>query len=147
MLDDNIKRFAYLAGIYATFYFVIGIIGLFSLFFDSFLFIIIVKDPIESLLLILVAIVYFRGFIKLKSKDRTGTAFVFVAAIMGLILGMLSFLNLIVNSGFGAFLEEFSFFVVYYRITENFTLIIVVGFLSLIPFKFIQSIEQNLVRT
>jgi len=145
MIDDNIKGLAYLGGIYATLFFAIGIIGLFSLFFDSFLFIIIVKDPIESLLLIFAAIVYFRGFLKLKNKDRTGTAFIFVAAIMGVILGGLAFLNLIINSGLGAFLEEFSFLVAYNRITENFSLMIVVGILSLIPFKFIQSIEQNLV--
>lgn len=145
MIDDNIKGLIYLAGIYATFYFAIGIIGLFSLLFNSFIFTIIVKDPIESLLLILVAIVYFRGFLKLRNKDRTGTAFIFVAAIMGMILGGLDFLTLIVNSGLGSFLEEFSFLVAYNRITENFSLIIVVGILSLIPLKFIQSIEQNLV--
>ena len=145
MLDDNIKGVTYLAGIYATLYFVIGIIGLLSLFFDPFLFSIIVKDPIESLLLILTAIVYFRGFIKLKNKDRTGTAFIFVAAIMGLILGGLSLLNLIVNSGLGGLLEEFSFSVAYNRIVENFSLTIAIGILSLIPFKIIQSIESNLV--
>ena len=48
MLEDNIKGVICLAGIYATIYSVIGIIGLLSLFFDPFLFGIIVKDPIES---------------------------------------------------------------------------------------------------
>ena len=141
MIDDNIKGVTYLAGIYATFYFVIGIIALFLLFFDPFLVNLILKDPIESLLLLLTAMVYFRGFIKLRNKDRTGTAFIFVAAIMGMILGGLSLLNLIVNSGLGGFLEEFSFFVAFNRIVENFSLIIVIAALSLIPFRFIQSTE------
>ena len=147
MEDGNIKGLTYLTGVYATLFFVIGIIGLFSLFFNLFLFIIIVKDPIEPLLLILAAIVYFRGFFKLKSKDGTGMAFVFVAAIIGLILGGLAFLNLIVNIGLGTFLEEFSLFNAYNRVIENFSLTIVIGILSLIPYKFIQSIEQNLVET
>ncbi|MFX1518282.1 MAG: hypothetical protein ACFFC6_18450, partial [Promethearchaeota archaeon] len=88
-----------------------------------------------------------RGFLKLKSKDGTGMAFVFVAAIMGLILGGLAFLNLIVNSGLGTFLEDFSLFNASNQIIENFSFIIVIGILSLIPYKFIQSIEQNLVGT
>ena len=145
MKDDNIKGLTYLAGIYAILFFTVGIIGIFSSFFNLFLFIIIVKDPIEPFLLILAAIVYFRGFLKLKNKERTGTAFVFVAAIIGVILGGLAFLNLIVNSGLGTFLGEFSLLDAYNRIIENFSFIIVIGILSLIPFKFIQSIEQNLV--
>lgn len=64
---------------------------------------------------------------------------------MGLILGGLSFLNIIVNSGLGGFLEEFSFSVIYNRIAENFSLIMVVGILSIIPFKIIQSVEGNMV--
>lgn len=143
----NIKGLTYLSGIYATLFFAIGIIGLFSLLFNVFLFITFVKDPLEPLLLILAAIVYFRGFLKLKSKDGTGMAFVFVAAIMGLILGGLSFLNLIVNSGLGTFLEDFSLLNAYNQIFENFSFIIVIGILSLIPYKYIQSIEQNLVGT
>ena len=145
MKSANINGLTYLAGVYATLFFAIGIIGLFSSFFNLFSFIIIIKDPIEPLLLTLTAIVYFRGFLKLKNKDTTGTAFVFVAAIMGLILGGLAFLSLIVNSGLGTFLEEFSFFEVNIRIIEDFSFIIVLGILSLIPYKFIQSIEQDLV--
>ncbi|MFW9905350.1 MAG: hypothetical protein ACFFFH_13500 [Candidatus Thorarchaeota archaeon] len=145
MKYKNIKGLTYLAGIYAIFFFAIGIIGLFSLLFNLFSFIIIVKDPIEPFLLILAAIVYFRGFLKLKNKDGTGTAFVFVAAIMGIILGGLAFLNLIVNSGLGTFLREFSLIDAYNRIIRDFSFIIVIGILSLLPFKFIQSIEQNLV--
>lgn len=147
MKDDNnrIKGLTYLAGIYGTLFFSIGLIGLFSLLFNFFFFILIVKDPIESLLLILTAIIFFRGFLKLKNKDGTGMAFVFVGAIMGVILGGLAFLSLFVNTGFGTFLEEFSLFDAYNQIIENFSFMIVIGILSLIPFKFIQSIEQNLV--
>jgi uncharacterized membrane protein len=145
MIDDYSRKFTYLAGFFALFYFSAGIIGLFSFFNNSFLFGRISNDPIELILLILIAIIYFRGFLKLKHKDKTGTAFIFVAAIMGIILGGLSFLSLIINNGLGDFLEGFSFPSTYNQIVENFSFIIVIGSLSLIPFKIIKSIEYNLV--
>ena len=97
----------------------------------------------ESLLLILIAIIYFRGYLKLKKNDETGTAFIFVAGIMGLVLAGVSFLNLMVNGILAGILENLSFSIIYDRIVANFSVTIVLGFFSIIPFKFVQSIEYN----
>ncbi|MFX0050608.1 MAG: hypothetical protein ACFFAJ_07580 [Candidatus Hodarchaeota archaeon] len=145
MLEEKIKRLTYLAGIYSIFYSIIGLLGLLSLFSDLFLIGPFIKDPIEPLLLVLIGIVYLRGFLKLIKKNKTGTAFIYVAAIMGIILGILSSLNLMVNGFLGSLSEEISFTLVYDRIGKNFSLIIIVGILSLIPFKSVQSNEHTLV--
>ena len=133
------KRFTYEAGIYGALYIVIGVAGLLTLVFDPFLCDNLIKDPIESVVLILIAIVYFRGFLKLMNQDSSGLAFIFVAAIMGLLLGGISFLNFTINGLLKSTSEIWLFSVILNRIDEFFSLSIVLGSLSFIPFKDIKS--------
>lgn len=142
MHDNIMKRFTYEAGVFSAFYMVIGVIGLFTLIFDSFLSNSLIKDPIESLILILTAIVYFRGFLKLRNQDSSGTAFIFVAAIMGLLLGGLAFLNFVVNGFLNGLFEKLPFYKI---IQDYFSLSIVVGCISFIPLKDIQALEGKMV--
>ncbi len=145
MLNNSMKRLTFEAGVYSAAYIVIGVFGLFTLLFDPFLMGFLIKDPIESLILILIAVVYFRGFLKLINQDKSGIAFIYVAAIMGFLVGGLAFLNFAINGFLKGIMETSSSFDILNRIDDYFSLSIVVGSLNFIPFKDIQSLEGKTV--
>ncbi|MFX0014061.1 MAG: hypothetical protein ACFFB2_14010 [Promethearchaeota archaeon] len=142
MQNNRLKRFTYEAGVYSVLYIVIGAFGLLTFFFDSFFESTLITDPLESLILILIAIIYFRGFLKLKSKDSLGMAYIFVAAIMGLLLGGLTFLNFAVNGFLRGTLETLPFSKIF---KDYFSFSIIVGSLSIIPLKDVQSFEDKMI--
>lgn len=66
-------------------------------------------DPVECLILILISIIFMRGFYFFsKNNKSTGEAYVFVGFIIGFLLGIMALLNLLVNAIFGGLLQETS---------------------------------------
>jgi hypothetical protein len=85
-----------LAMLFGAAYLLTGILGLIVLFFANDTLLALKLDPIEELILILNGIIFLRGYKNLHTEKESGEAFMFVATIIGILLGILALLNFLV---------------------------------------------------
>ena len=144
--DNNYRKVKYLAIIYGSIYIITGLLGIVFLFSLNSLDLPILLDPIEELVLILIGIIFIRGFYKLHRQNQSGKAFIFVATIIGMILGTLSFLNLLFVGLFNGLINETTLSNFTSRILSYlFDPALILGFLTFIPHKLIKYNEELIV--
>jgi hypothetical protein len=129
----------WLAILYGVVFILTGILGIIILF--SIQDIPIIIDPIKQMILILIGIIFIRGYYDLGTKKSSGEAFVFVGTIIGIILGTLALLEFVFVGLIGGLLmENINFPARIFSYLFNPTLIL--GFLTLIPHKLIKHREM-----
>jgi len=144
--DNNYLKIKYLAIIYGSIYSITGLLGLVFLFSFNSSHLPIFLDPIEEMVLILIGIIFIRGFYKLHHRNHSGKAFIFVATIIGIILGTLSFLNLLFIGLFNGLINENTLSNFTSRILSYlFNPALILGFLTFIPHKLIKYNEDLVV--
>jgi hypothetical protein len=132
-----LKQLAMLYGVVFIFTGILGIIFLF-LFQE----IPIAIDLIEQMILILIGIIFLRGYSELKRENKSGEAFLFVGTIIGIILGALALLELLFIGLIGGLLNENSLSSFFSRlISYLFNPALLLGFLTFIPHKMIKHRE------
>ncbi len=135
--NSVLKLFAMLYGVVFIFTGILGIIFLFLLQEIP-----IAINLIEQFLLILIGIIFLRGYSELESENKSGEAFLFVGTIIGIILGTLALLELLFVGLIGGLLNESSLSnflsrLLSYLLNPALSL----GFLTFIPHKMIKHRE------
>ena len=132
-----LKRLAMLYGVVFIFTGILGIILLFLLQEIP-----IAIDLIEQIILILIGIIFIRGYSELESESTSGEAFLFVGTIIGIILGALALLELLLVGLIGGLLNESSLSSFLSRLLSYlFNPALILGFLTFIPHKMIKHRE------
>ncbi|WP_455142163.1 hypothetical protein [Candidatus Hodarchaeum mangrovi] len=144
--ENNNRIIKYLAILYGSIYTIVGLLGIFFLFtFNSSKFPIFI-DPIEQLVLILIGIIFIRGFFKLHHQNSSGKAFIFVATIIGIILGALSFFNFLFVGVINGLINDNTSPNFYSRILSYlFDPALLLGFLTFIPQRLIKYKEELVI--
>jgi membrane protease YdiL (CAAX protease family) len=135
--DSDLLVLTRLALLYGIMFILIGILGIISLFLIQEMPIAI--DLIEQMVLILIGIIFLRGYGELKGEKQSGEAFMFVGTIVGIILGTIGLLEFLLIGLVGGLLNEYSpqgFLDRLFSYLLNPALIL--GFLTLIPHKMIK---------
>jgi hypothetical protein len=132
-----LKQLSMLYGIVFIFSGILGIIFLFLLQEIP-----ITINLIEQFILILIGIIFLRGYSEFNSENNTGEAFVFVGTLIGIILGTLALLELLFIGLIGGLLNESSLSsflskLLSYLLNPALSL----GFLTFIPHKMIKHRE------
>lgn len=129
---ENYSNLKLIAMLYGCAFILAGISGIvFLLIIKNF---IIIIDPIEQLILILTGLIFLRGFMELQAKKISGEAFIFVGTIMGIVLGILAFLEFLFMGLIGGLIDESSLANLVSRIFSYFfNPALILGFLTFIP--------------
>lgn len=99
-----IDRIKLLAGLMGLLYVISSLTSILFFLLDISYFVI---DPIESLILILIGIIFIKGYYYFeKSNNSVGKAYVFVGFITGSLLGSIALLNLLVNGVMVGLIEQ-----------------------------------------
>ena len=138
---DNTKRLKFLALSYGLIFIFVGILGIIFLLFLDVTNIII--DPIEQLIIILIGIIFLRGYNDLNKQKGSGKAFMFVGTIIGIVLGILAsleffFVGLIEGLLNKTSLDEFTSHFLSYLLNPA----LILGFLTFIPHKLMKQREN-----
>jgi len=130
--NNNIKTLKLVAILYGGVFILAGILGIvFLIIINDFPIII---DPIEQLILILTGLIFFRGFAELQAHKISGEAFIFVGTIMGIVLGILAFLEFLFMGLIGGLIDENSLTNFVSRIfSYSFNPALILGLLTFIP--------------
>ena len=142
MIGENNSALVKLVAIlYGSIFIVIGFLGIILLSATSKLPIAI--DPIEQLLLILIGIIFLRGYSDLHAKKISGEAFIFVGTIMGIVAGALAFLKFFFVGLVGGLINEnilsdFTSRFFFYLYNPS----LILGFLTFIPHKIMKQREM-----
>lgn len=139
--ENNLKNLKYLAMLYGSIYILVGFTSIILLFTVKNFMIFI--DPIEQLILILVGIIFLRGYFILRTDLDSGKAFLFVGTIIGILLGCLALLKLtfvgIINGFlYDNILSDFSERIFLYLFNPT----LILGILAFIPHKLIKNWEE-----
>ena len=139
--ENDHKNLKNLALIFGIVYIIVSIVGIICLFTNAVNLILI--DPIEQVIQILIGVIFLRGYINFNKKNYSGEAFLFVGTIIGIVLGILSFLDLLFGGLFGGLITESSLNNFIKRIVSySLKPALILGFLTFIPHKIIKQREM-----
>ena len=138
---NNTSNLKFLALLFGIIFISIGLVSIFVLVFLGFNIIII--DPIEQLIVILIGIIFLRGFIDLQNHKSSGEAYIFVGTIIGIVLGTLASLEFLFVGLIEGLLNEDTLptFTSHF-ISYLFNPALILGFLSFLPHKMIKQREK-----
>jgi len=138
--ENNFSILKWFALLYGSIFILTGILGIIFLFMIQNIPIVI--DPIEQIILILIGIIFLRGYSDLRAEKVSGEAFLFVGTIIGIVVGTLAFLEFLFLGLILGLLDESTltnFVSRFFSYLFNPTLIL--GFLTFIPHKMMKKRE------
>ena len=137
---NNNTHLKFVALLFGFMYIVLGIMGIIISIFVPFITLFI--DQIAQLILILIGVIFLRGYLELRTDKSSGEAFVFVGTIIGMVLGTLAFLEFFfVGIIQGLLIETTISSFTAHILNHSFNPALILGFLTFIPHKMIKHRE------